>query len=146
MAEKSRSLKSILFTGSVVTASLLSAGTASAHTTNPFSYTDLGSGAQLRTTLLDNLVSQKYNLDLACGEKSKDNSKNDSKSKDAKCGEGKCGDSKTKDHNCGGKEDSTKMKTSDMKKMNDSKSKDAKCGEGKCGDSKSNEKKSTDKK
>lgn len=133
-----KSLKSILFTGSIVAGSLLSTNTAAA---NPFSFTDLGSGSQLRTALLDNLVSQKYNLDLSCGEKTKDNSKGDSKTKDAKCGEGKCGDSKVKDHKCGGKEDSTKMKTTDMKKMSDSKTKDAKCGEGKCGDSKPKDKK-----
>ncbi|HMN50358.1 MAG TPA: hypothetical protein PKD67_14530 [Ignavibacteriaceae bacterium] len=127
-----KSLKSILFTGSIVAGSLLSVNTASA---NPFSFTDLGSGSQLRTALLDNLVSQKYNLDLSCGEKSKDNLKKENKSKDGKCGEGKCG----------GKQDSTKMKTSDTKKMDD-KSKEGKCGEGKCGENKTTEKKSTDKK
>lgn len=127
-----KSLKSILFTGSIVAGSLLSVNTATA---NQFSFTDLGSGSQLRTALLDNLVSQKYNLDLACGEKSKDNTKKEDKSKDGKCGEGKCG----------GKEDSTKMKSSDMKKMDD-KSKEGKCGEGKCGENKSTEKKNTDKK
>ena len=132
-----KSIKSILFTGSIVAGSLLSTNTASA---NPFSFTDLGSGSQLRTALLDNLVSQKYNLDLACGEKSKDNTKKEDKSKDGKCGEGKCGEGK-----CGGKEDSTKMKTSDVKKMDD-KSKEGKCGEGKCGENKSTEKKNTDKK
>jgi uncharacterized low-complexity protein len=140
-----KSLKSILFTGSIVAGSLLSVNTASA---NPFSFTDLGSGSQLRTALLDNLVSQKYNLDLSCGEKTKDNSKSDSKTKDAKCGEGKCGDSKTTEHKCGGKNDSTKMMTkgvNNMKKMDD-KSKEGKCGEGKCGENKSTEKKSTDKK
>lgn len=122
-----KSLKSILFTGSIIAGSLLSTNTATA---NPFNFTDLGSGSQLRAALLDNLVSQKYNLDLACGEKSKDNSKNENKTKDAKCGEGKCG----------GKEDSTKMKSADMKKMDD------KSKEGKCGENKSMEKKSTDKK
>ncbi|MBK7631943.1 MAG: hypothetical protein IPJ23_14790 [Ignavibacteriales bacterium] len=142
-----KSLKSILFTGTIVAGSLLSTSTASA---NPFSFTDLGSGSQLRTALLDNLISQKYNLDLSCGEKTKDNSKSDSKTKDAKCGEGKCGDSKTTEHKCGDgkcgdKSDTTKMHMKDMKKM-DSKTKDAKCGEGKCGDSKSTEKKTTDKK
>jgi len=122
-----KSLKSILFTGSIVAGSLLSTSTASA---NQFSFTDLGSGSQLRTALLDNLVSQKYNLDLACGEKSKDNTKKEDKSKDGKCGEGKCG----------GKEDSTKMKSSDTKKMDD------KSKEGKCGENKSTEKKNTNKK
>lgn len=137
-----KSLKSILFTGSIVAGSFLSTTTASA---NPFSFTDLGSGSQLRTVLLDNLVSQKYNLDLKCGENSKDKTKGDSKTegktKEAKCGEGKCGDSKTTEHKCGGKNDSTKMKTSDIKKIGDSKTKDAKCGEGKCGDSKPKDKK-----
>ncbi len=137
-----KSLKSILFTGSIVAGSLLSTNTASA---NPFSFTDLGSGSQLRTALLDNLVSQKYNLDLSCGEKSKDNSKNENKTKDAKCGEGKCGDSKTTEHKCGGKNDSTTMQTKDVKKMDD-KSKEGKCGDGKCGENKPTEKKNTDKK
>jgi len=127
-----KSFKSILFTGSIVAGSLLSTNTASA---NSFNFTDLGSGSQLRTALLDNLVSQKYNLDLSCGEKSKDNTSKENKSKDGKCGEGKCG----------GKEDSTKIKSSDMKKMDD-KSKEGKCGEGKCGENKSTETKKTDKK
>ena len=126
-----KSLKSILFTGTIVAGSLLNTNTAAA---NQFSFTDLGSGSQLRTALLDNLISQKYNLDLACGEKTKDNSKSDSKSKDGKCGEGKCG----------GKDDSTKMKSSDVKKTDD-KSKEGKCGEGKCGENKSTDKKSTEK-
>jgi uncharacterized low-complexity protein len=132
-----KSLKSILFTGTIVAGSLLNTNTAAA---NQFSFTDLGSGSQLRTALLDNLVSQKYNLDLACGEKSKDNTKKEDKSKDGKCGEGKCGEGK-----CGGKDDSTKMKSSDVKKTDD-KSKEGKCGEGKCGENKSTEKKNTDKK
>ena len=125
-----KSLKSILFTGSIVAGSLLSVNTASANQSNPFSFTDLGSGSQLRSSLLDNLVSQKYNLDLACGEKSKDNTSKENKSKDGKCG---------------GKQDSTKIKSSDTKKVDD-KSKEGKCGEGKCGENKSPEKKSTDKK
>lgn len=127
-----KSLKSIIFTGSIVAGSLLSVSTASA---NPFNFTDLGSGSQLRTALLDNLVSQKYNLDLACGEKSKDHTSKENKSKDGKCGEGKCG----------GKQDSSKIKSSDTKKLDD-KSKEGKCGEGKCGENKSTEKKTTDKK
>ena len=45
-----------------------------------------------------------------------------------KCGEGKCGNKKGKDHKCGGKKDSTKMK-------------DHKCGEGKCGGKKMKKKK-----
>lgn len=137
MLEKNKSIKSILFTGSIVAGSLLGGSTASAH--SAFNFTDLGTGSQLRSALLENLSSQKYNLDLACGEKSNDKTK-DSKSKDGKCGEGKCGDSKSKDHKCGDKNDSTKASVKDMKKT-DSKSKEGKCGEGKCGDSKTEKKK-----
>lgn len=135
MSEKNRSLKSIIYTGTIVAGSLLAVNTASASQASPFSFTDLGSGSQLRTTLLDNLVSQKYNLDLSCGEKTKDNKSNDSKTKDAKCGE-----SKAKEQKCGDKKDSSMVHSKDMKKS-DSKSKEGKCGEGKCGDSKSNDKK-----
>jgi uncharacterized low-complexity protein len=130
MSEKSKSLKSILYTGSIVAGSLLAVNTASAHQVSPFSFTDLGSGSQLRTVLLNNLASQKYNFDLSCGEKNKDSKSNDSKSKDGKCGD---------------KKDSSMTQTKDVKKM-DSKSKDGKCGEGKCGDSKSSDKKDSDKK
>jgi|GEM_PF-5773976 len=52
MTKKSKSLKNALFTGSVITASLLSAGTASANTTNPFNFTDLGSGVPAKNSII----------------------------------------------------------------------------------------------
>ncbi len=131
-----KSLKNILFTGSIVAGSLFTANAASA---NQFNFTDLGSGSHLRTELLSNIAPMKYNLDLACGEKTKDDTKKENKTKEAKCGEGKCGEGKCGEGKCGEKKDSTKktteVKKTEVKKSED-KTKEAKCGEGKCGESK----------
>jgi uncharacterized low-complexity protein len=84
-----------------------------------FNYRSLGSGSDLRSSLLDS--SPNRNLEMKCGNKSEPKAKSkttsDSKAKDGKCGEGKCGDKKA-----------------------DSKVKDGKCGEGKCGDKKTESK------
>ena len=120
--------KHIFLTGSFIAGSVLGLGAAT--TTNAeslFGFRNLGSGADLRTSLLESSSSK--TLELKCGSKTetsetktadaKCGNKTESKTKDAKCGEGKCG----------GKSDSTV-------KAADSKIKDAKCGEGKCGGSK----------
>lgn len=120
--KKKQILTSTLIAGAVLGTSAL---TANANTL--FSYEDLGSGAEIRTTLATESIADDagiYSLEMKCGEDSKKAKKKDSKSKEAKCGEGKCGadkkDAKSKD-----------AKAEDKK--TDSKSKEAKCGEGKCG-------------
>lgn len=112
MENQSKNLvKHIFVTGSIVAGSLLGVGavkTINAETL--FNYGSLGSGAELRTSLLS--TSPERNLEMKCG--SKTDTKAEKKSgADDKLKDGKCGD----------------------KKM-DSKAKDGKCGEGKCGDGK----------
>jgi len=117
--------------GSLVTGVVLSAASLSAPAANLFSYNPLGSGSEVRSTLLEKAMND-HDLrlfEMKCGEESKsdttksatkpatkpDAKKADSKTNDAKCGEGKCGEKKV-----------------DAKKT-EGKTKDAKCGEGKCG-------------
>ena len=138
--KKKNSVKNILLTGSIVAGSVLGLSTLNASATETFKYSELGSGGELRTELLQNSVTDFRAIELNCGEKT-----TDSKSKDAKCGEEKAkatkADSKSKDAKCGeGKCGETKAKASE------SKSKDAKCGEGKCGEHKAKESKDKDSK
>ena len=113
--------------GSLVTGIVISAAALSAPASNLFSYESLGSGAEVRSTLLEKAMNDHdlHLFEMKCGEESKSDTtksatkpaakKGDSKTTDAKCGEGKCGEKK-----------------GDAKKT-ESKTKDAKCGEGKCG-------------
>ncbi len=125
--QKNKVIRKTLFASSIVAGAIL--GTASMNTAEAFSFSDLGSGAEIRAELLNNNSNGIIGLDLKCGEgKAKDAKCGEGKSKDAKCGEGKCGgqDGKSKDAKCG-----------EGKCGDHGKSKDAKCGEGKCGDKKS---------
>lgn len=143
MNDKTKStLKNILLTGSIVAGSVIGINTLSA--TETFKYSELGSGGELRSELLNSNTNDYFALDLSCGDatKAKEGEKKaegktvEGKSKDAKCGEGKCGEKKTD------------AKAGDVKAANadDGKVKDAKCGEGKCGEKKDAEKKTEKKK
>lgn len=106
--------KSIL-AGSVIASAILGLSNITASATNLTSYSPLGSGAEVRSELI-NTPSAINAFELACGAKSKDAKCGDkAKAKDGKCGEGKCGD---------------------KKKDGKGKAKDGKCGEAKCGDKK----------
>ena len=152
--------KHIFLTGSIVAGSLLGVSPKSLNAETLFNYRSLGSGSDLRASLLN--TSPDRNLEMKCGNKSetKKESKptSDSKAKDGKCGEGKCGDKKmegkAKDHKCGEGKCGDKKADSKVKdgkcgegkcgdKKMESKSKDGKCGEGKCGADKSKEMKDT---
>ncbi len=118
MQNQYKNTKRILLTSSILAGAIFGTGTPKAlNTENLFNYNGLGSGSELRTSLLN--TSPNRNLEMKCGNKSdnKDPKSNDSKTKDAKCGDKKMSDAK------------------DPKAM-DSKAKDGKCGEGKCGDKK----------
>lgn len=120
--------KHIFLTGSFIAGSVLGLGAAS--TTNAeslFGFRSLGSGAELRSSLLESSTNR--NLELKCGSKTESS---ETKTADAKCGS-KTSEAKTKDAKCGSKTDSTA-------KASETKTKDAKCGEGKCGSSKSTKK------
>lgn len=145
-----KNAKRVLLASSLIAGAVFSMGTAQpVKAESLFNYSHLGSGAEVRTTLLGGVPSHGSALDLKCGNKSEKKETTESKAKEGKCGEGKCGDkkseSKAKDHKCGegmcGGKDSTKA---DMKKS-ESKAKDHKCGEGKCGDKKMDAKKEADK-
>lgn len=130
--------KKILKSASVAASAILTTAMISAPAMGMdiLAYNDLGSGAEVRSHLIDVNTSQAEASDattykfgeLKCGEDAKKGEKKgdakaksaDDKSAEAKCGEGKCGEGK-----CGGDE-----KKSDAKA---DKSKEAKCGEGKCG-------------
>lgn len=130
-----------LITGTILTGALMSVSVVNAN--EMFNYNDLGSGAELRSELLDASNTGMKALEATCGEK-----KAEGKSTDHKCGEGKCGekadkkgeakstgDSKASDHKCGeGKCGEKTDKKADKK--SESKSSEHKCGEGKCGESK----------
>lgn len=126
--------KKKLLTSTIIASAVMGTASLSANTNTLFSFDELGSGSEIRTTLATQSISDNANanytdafrLEMKCGDENKDKkaeSKSESKSKDAKCGEGKCGSSK----------DKSKTAKSDTTKKSESKSKDAKCGEGKCG-------------
>jgi uncharacterized low-complexity protein len=118
MQNQYKNTKRILLTGSILAGAIFGTGAPKTlGAENLFNYNGLGSGSELRTSLLN--ASPNRNLEMKCGNKSdnKDPKSNDSKTKDAKCGDKKMSDAK------------------DPKAM-DSKAKDGKCGEGKCGDKK----------
>ena len=96
---------------------------------NLLAYNDLGSGAQLRTHLVDANSQPQEKPAKKTKTKAKTTDKKakaaETKSTEAKCGEGKCGEGK-----CGA--DAKKKATAKKTKAED-KSKEAKCGEGKCG-------------
>lgn len=134
--KKKTTLKNIILTGSIVAGSMLTINALNA--TETFKYSELGSGGELRSELLNDNVSDYRALDLECGE--------EAKTKDAKCGEGKCGEKKADATKTDVKADvkSADMKAKDGKvkaaKAGEAKMKDAKCGEGKCGEGKCGEK------
>lgn len=129
--------KAGILAGALVSGALLafSAGSADAASLNDFS--TLGSGSQVRTTLLD---MNSYTSELAAKAASFD------KSAEAKCGEnkekkegekaekkeGKAAKGKTSEAKCGEK--------AKAKEAKEGKAGEGKCGEGKCGESKSKSK------
>jgi len=102
--------------GSLIAGAVLGISALSANASQLFSFSELGSGSEVRSTLLERSTSStNLLLELKCGDSTK--------TKDGKCGEGKCGDKKAT-----------------------GKSKDHKCGEGKCGDKKATDKSKEDSK
>ncbi len=135
--EKKNTKRSIL-TGTLVAGALLTFSVnANARPTTEV----LGSGAEVRTSIIDlNVSSSTSNLlELKCGategsskktEAKPASDKKTAKTTEAKCGEGKCGEGK-----CGGDDKKATSKTAKTEKKAAKKEKttEAKCGEGKCG-------------
>lgn len=127
--------KNIMLTGSLVIGSAIGLSGLNAQAGESLSYTDLGSGSELRSELLHSPSADLRAYEMSCGEATKTEAKKDSKSKEMKCGEGKCGEKKAEKKDT----DKTKDAKADVKSekaQKDSKSKEAKCGEGKCGEGK----------
>lgn len=122
--------KKALLTSSLIATALIGGAGLNANSNNLFSFNDLGTGSEIRTTLATQSIAEEADvlrLEMKCGNDAK-TEKTESKSKDAKCGEGKCGaeskDAKTKD----------KKAEAQTEQKSESKSKDAKCGEGTSGE------------
>lgn len=91
--------KKSLLTGSLLAGALLGMASLQADASPLFRFNELGTGATVRSQLLDGNAATTRTLELKCG---KDSTAAKSKSKEGKCGEGKCGDKK------GAKKDSAK--------------------------------------
>ncbi len=119
--KQSKLLKTVVIGGMIAGATSISA-----NANNLFAYGDLGTGAELRSNLLD-----QYGTPAETANLPSDYILGEAKCGEAKCGEGKCGEAK-----------SEKAKKA---KKSESKSAEAKCGEGKCGEGKKEAKKSESK-
>ena len=97
MEKKERNISKNLLRGTLIAGAFLSVGSLNAApVSNLFSYDVMGSGAEVRSEILNHAGSSAMNnFELNCGEKS-----TDSKAKEAKCGEGKCGDKKEAKTTC----------------------------------------------
>lgn len=137
--ENKKNTGKVILTGAMIASAFLGSNALKANNANPFEYSSLGTGSEVRGTILNTLPSAINALELACGAtKTKDAKCGDTKTKDAKCGENK--DAKTKDAKCGANKDAkTKDAKCGTKKDDAAKTKDGKCGEGKCGSNKKEE-------
>ncbi|RAJ07008.1 hypothetical protein LX64_02137 [Chitinophaga skermanii] len=89
--------KKLMIPGSIVATAIL--GLATPSNANVTAYSNLGSGAEVRSDLLNHHAAYTGKLEAKCGA-GKDSTAAKSKGKEGKCGEGKCGEGK-----CGGKKD-----------------------------------------
>jgi len=129
-----------LIAKSIVSGMVFGTCLVSAGTLESFSYTNLGSGSEVRTELSSSvkagdLLAQaskttKATKSTKATEKAQ---KPEGKGKEGKCGEGKCGEGK-----CGNKDKKANSQTKNddttkSTKAKEAKSPEGKCGEGKCG-------------
>jgi len=90
--------KSIL-AGSLIASAFIGLSNINANASALSNYSSLGSGAEVRSSLLNEASSALKAIELKCADSAKTKH---AKGKDGKCGEGKCGDKK-KDASCGDK-------------------------------------------
>ncbi|MDE3234474.1 MAG: hypothetical protein KGO81_00870 [Bacteroidota bacterium] len=85
---------------SILAATVLAVSGFTANAASLFNYNNMGTGEEVRTSLLNTNSSKSF--ELKCGGKAKADT-TAKKGKDGKCGEGKCGGSKKKgkDGKCG---------------------------------------------
>ena len=114
----------LILKGSLLAGSIISFGALQTNAEELVRAESLGSGGEVRATLLASERVLDNAIELKCGEKetkaTEETKKSESKAEEAKCGEGKCGEK-------GKKEESKKAEKSE------SKAEEHKCGEGKCG-------------
>lgn len=134
--------KKLKKSAAIVTGTII-AGTfsvnAQAGGTNLFEYDNLGSGAELRSELLQKNSERYKTFEMKCGDKKAEASKKD-KSSEAKCGADKKADAKKKGNEaksaeakCGEGKCGAGDKKADSTKKEESKAAQSKCGQGKCG-------------
>ena len=119
-----------------LTLASLAAGTISgmsavdAHALQQTGFTALGSGAQVRTQLIDLNTTENTNPGyFGHHEKGGEHKCGEGKCGEGKCGEGKCGEGKDSgEHKCG------EGKCGEAKDSGEHKCGEGKCGEGKCGE------------
>lgn len=119
-----------LIKGTLVAGALLSitALSAAPNSSSLFNYNALGSGAEVRSEILQNGNNNPLNVfEANCGEKT---TAKEGKTEEQKCGEGKCGEGEKKAETKSA--ETTKAKAT--KTETESKTEEGKCGEGKCGD------------
>jgi len=85
--------KHVFLTGSIVAGTILSAA-AFNPSTNPFSFRNLGTGAEIRRELGGGNTGL-FGVDLKCSGKKDSTMTTKGKTKDGKCGEGKCSGKKS---------------------------------------------------
>ncbi len=132
--------KTALVSGALLTGSLVGLNPLNANSGDLFDYSDLGSGAELRSELLEQNQSPFDAAKAAEGMTT-------IKFSELKCGEGKCGEGEKKEAKKDGK-DKTEKASKDSKKASakpesdkkegkkeakKDKTSESKCGEGKCG-------------
>jgi uncharacterized low-complexity protein len=85
--------KKSMLAGSLIASAILGLSNLGANASTLTTYSALGSGAEIRSELLNIAPSNSNRIELTCG--AKDSTKaGHGKAKDGKCGEGKCGDHK----------------------------------------------------
>lgn len=130
-----KTVKNILLTGSIVAGSVIGLSGLNANATETFKYSELGSGAEVRTELLQSSSSDIRMIDMSCGEDHKEAKKEkkegkEKKDKKAETKEAKASkESKSTEHKCGEGACGESSKKEDKKAAKESKSKEAKCGE-----------------
>jgi len=107
----------------ILTGTLAGFGIGDLNAGDLLNYDDLGSGAEVRSELID------MNVDVR-------NSYDGSRIFELSCGEGKCGEDKEANKKKAETKEKGEMKTSKAVKDSTDKTSESKCGEGKCGDDK----------
>jgi len=115
MKNQKKSSERSLLTASIIAGALTSLTSISANANTLFNYASLGTGAEIRSELLNSSHSNSKVIELECGNKSNEKSNANSKTGEAKCG------------------DKNKKKSSTGNTSQKGKTTEGKCGEGKCG-------------